>query len=428
MGLSADELDIRIDGLGSAGDGVGRLADGRVVFVARALPGDHVRVRLTHRKKQVQYAELVRILAPSPDRVEPRCRVQECGGCGLKELSLPGQGELKRGRVVETLRRIGGLDVADIMGPVRQRGDGWRWRHRVRLHASWTGGRWRLGYFARHSRELVELDRCPVLWTELEQSALELGQALESLPEQARLEQVELAYSRRDGRAAARLHGAGPLEAYKRWLSDPSETGVAGVIVESQGKSFGTGNLELRYDHRRASEFDLRFEPGVFTQANPELNDELVDAVIEAVRPAQGMRALELHAGIGNFSVPVRLAGIELTAVESNPRSAVLCRRNSRGAGVPVEVRTEADAEAVSSLAGFGAVLLDPPRTGARDAAAAIAPTPSVERVVYVSCDAATLARDAAMLVEAGFQVAAAQAFDLFPQTPHVEAMLVFAR
>jgi 23S rRNA (uracil1939-C5)-methyltransferase len=423
-----EELELSIDGLGSAGDGVGRLPDGRVVFVARALPGDRVVVRLTHLRKQVQHAELVRIVEPSADRVEPRCTAVDCGGCGLMELSGAARLVLARRRVLETLRRLGGLDVERLLGPVNREGDGWHWRHRVRLHASWGGDSWRLGYHARQSNTLVPLEACPVLWPELEAVALAVGRSLTGLPREARLEELELVYSRRDGRAAGRAIGSGPLEQYKHWLDAALDAGLAGIVAETGGKSFGLGNLELRYDHARASEFDLRFEAGVFTQANPALNDLLVETVLHAVRPAEGERLLELHAGIGNFSLPLRMTGVDVTAVEAQPRAAVLCRRNARGAGVELDVRTEDDATAVSDLAGFRAVLMDPPRTGAREAAEAIARASGVTRLVYVSCDVATLARDAAILAAGGFVVTAAHAFDMFPQTSHVETVLALGR
>jgi 23S rRNA (uracil1939-C5)-methyltransferase len=422
-----EEEEVRIEGLGSAGDGVGRLASGRVVFVPKALPGDVVRVRLTRTTKQVQYAELLTLLTPSPDRIDAHCHERDCGGCALKELSISAQVELKRRRVVETLRRIGGVDIEAMLGEVKQVGDGWRVRHRVHLHAQWSGTRWRLGYFARHSRYLVEVASCPILWSELEQTAVELVHLLEGLPEEAQLSASELAYSRRDGRAAVKLEGRGPMVVFRRWLEDAVDMKLGGVAIEAPGQSFWHGNLELRYDHRHAHEFDLRFEPGVFTQASPQMNDELVEAVVNAARPAAGKRLLELHAGIGNFSIPLKRAGVDLVAVEHQRRAAILCRRNAQLAGFELEVRPESDARAVSELSDFAVVLLDPPRTGAREAAEAIAKS-SVERVVYVACDVATLARDTAILAAGGFQPVAVATFDMFPQTPLVEVMLAFSR
>jgi 23S rRNA (uracil1939-C5)-methyltransferase len=427
--LAGDTVDIVIDGMGASGDGVGRLPDGRVVFVGRALPGDRVRVRPAAATKKVQFAELVEVLSPSADRIESRCKVAACGGCPLKGQALPAQGHWKVQRVLETLRRIGHLDVSETLHGIAQLGEGWRSRHRVRLHAAWSSGkRFKLGYYERHSRSLVALSACPILWSELEQAALNLATALEGLPETARLEEVELVYSRRDGRAAAKLRGGGPIERYKEWLADVAPKLPFGIEIETPGFSWRHGNLELRYDHRRSAEFDLRYEPGVFTQANPEMNDRLVEALLEQVRPAQAPRVLELHAGIGNFSVPLRLAGADVVAVERHRRAAVLCRKNARSAGVDLEVLDQPDSEAVHTLSGFDTVVLDPPRIGARSAAQALTKKASVRRVVYVSCDAATLARDAEILVHAGFRVAAARAFDMFPETPHVEVVLTLER
>ncbi len=418
--------EILVDGLGVAGDGVGRLPDGRVVFVAGALPGDRVRVRLAETKKRVQFAELLEILEPSPERTESRCKLELCGGCPLKGLSLAAQSDLKRQRVVETMRRLGGLDVAAKLGPVVQVGDGWRARHRVRLHAAFAGKRWRLGYHERHSNRLVPISSCPVIWPELEQAALGLVSVLDRLPEAAGLTSVEVAYSRRDGRAGAKLTGEGPVALYVAWLR---EVGLElGVEIEAGGKSFRSGNLELRYDHRRAEAFDLRFEPGVFTQAHPQVNDRMVDTVLGWVRPGQAPRVLELHAGIGNFSLPMALAGTRVVAVERQRRAAVLCARNARTAGLELEVQDTTDEEALARLEGFDTVVLDPPRAGARAVAEALGPAKDVRRVVYVSCDPATLARDAAILTAGGFGLSGIEAFDMFPETPHVETVVLFER
>lgn len=423
-----DEHDVIIDDLVAEGAGVGRLADGRVIFVEDALPGDRVRVRLAHNRKGVQYAELIALRAPSLDRVESRCEVAACGGCAFKSMRLFAQALAKRRRVVETLRRVGGIDVAALLGEVQGAGDGWRTRHRVRLHAQWSGGRWHLGYHARRRQSFVELATCPVLWGELERAAQSFAKTLAGLPRAAGLETVEIAYSRRDARAAVRLTGAGEVRTFVRWLAQASAAGSLGIAVAAAGRGFAHGDLELRYDHQRAAEFDLCFEPGVFTQAHPAVNDRLVETVLRSAGAGEGRRVLELHAGIGNFSVPLRFAGDEVVAIERHRPAAALCWRNGRAAGVDLEVRAQADEEAVRDLRGFDVVLLDPPRTGARAAALAIAGSPNIERVVYVSCDVATLARDARELARGGFRVAMVKAFDMFPQTPHVEVVMALTR
>lgn len=421
------EKEISIDDVGSGGDGVGRLADGCVVFVPHGLPGDRLLVRLTHMRKRVQHAELVAIIQPSVHRVAGECVVTACTGCDLKYLSASAQAALKRRRVVETMRRVGNVDIETLLGPVQQCGDGWHSRHRVRLHAVYGGGRWRLGYFSRGSRNLVELQSCPIAWRELEPIVLALADALATLPASAGLDEVEVVYSRLDGGAALRLIGSvvGKLEHH---VETPLSPAIRGVEVDTPGATFRCGDLALRYDHGRAREFELRFEPGVFTQANPDINDALVAAVLAAVGSMSGQRLLELHAGIGNFSLPLALAGVVGVATEGQASAALWCRQNAAKAGVAMDVRTLSDDQAVVELSAFHAVLLDPPRVGAHAAALAIAQSRSIERVAYVGCDPATLARDAALLVAGGFAVVAAQSFDMFPQTTHVETLLVLER
>ena len=347
-------------------------------------------------------------------------------------MSAAGQQDAKRDRILQSLRRIAHLDVSDQLGPVRQFGDGWRYRHRVRLHAAWERGCWRLGYYGRRSHSLVPLGACPVLWPELERDAGQLARAIKTISRQVELREVEIAHSRRDGRTAARMIVEGAQRLLREDLGWFDRSGLSGVEVIGPEGSWRHGNLELRYDHARADQFDLKFEPSTFTQARPEANDQLVNSVLTAVRPRHGVRVLELYAGIGNFSVPIAFGGAAVVAVEVNARSALLGRRNARRVGMHMRVLEAADEAALAGgelgpLAEFDCVLMDPPRTGARAVATALA-AEGPGRVVYVSCDPATLARDAGILVEGGYHLSRVEAFDMFPQTPHVEVLAVFRR
>lgn len=415
-------LEIVIDGLGASGDGVGRLPDGRVVFVPEAIPGDRVAIRLTHARKRAQFAELVELVEPSPDRIESRCNVESCGGCALKHVSLARQASLKRERVVENLRRLAKIDIDEMLAPPLQLGDGWRYRHRVRLHAAWTGGRWQLGYFARRSHMLVPLTACPVLWPELEQAAHELGEGLARLGKGVKIDTVDLVYARRDGRAAVKIRGEASMRQFRKSLDWFEASGLSGVEIECGRERLRFGNLELRYDHGRAESFDLRYDPSVFTQIHPEINDALVAAVVGAVRPQSGPQVLELHAGIGNFTLPLARDGARVVAAEHNRRAVILARRNARALGRDVAVHDESDAEAIRHAADAELLLIDPPRAGARAVAQAVA-TAGPPRIVYVSCDSATFARDLSILVQGGYAMTSIDAFDMFPQTPHVETV-----
>ena len=416
-----------IDGMSIAGEGVGRLADGRVVFVPGAVLGDRVRVKLSDRRRRVQYADILELLDPSAMRARGRCTVDACGGCPLKMVTAPGQAEVKRRRVIAALRRIGGIDADLRLEPPAQVGDGWRYRHRVRLQAATVERRLQLGYFAARTHALVPLSSCPVLWRELETAAQALGTALGGLPPTVGISTVELAHSRRDNRTAATLTIRGDIQPLRSSLKWIDEAALSGVVVVGPESRWQHGNVELRYDHAHADEFALRFEPDLFTQAFPEMNDRLVAAVMSSVRPSSGLRVLELHAGIGNFTVPMARAGARVVAVEQRRRSAILCRRNLRTAGLADEVVDASDFDAMDRLNDTDLVVMDPPRTGVRGVAKVLAER-GPPTVVYVSCDSATLARDARTLTAGGYRLLHLDAFDMFPETTHVETLSVFGR
>jgi len=425
--------EVRIEGLGTAGDGVARLPTGEVVFVDGAMPGDRVQIRLTRKIKRVQHAEVVRLLEASPQRVESRCQIVDCGGCPVRWLSRDGQAEAKRERVVQALRRIGGLDAEEMLGHVVQVGDGWHYRHRVRLHAYWFDARWNLGYHARRSHRLVPLESCPVLCPELEASALALAAAIASLPQYVGLQEVELLASQPDGVAAARIIADGAVLGFQEPLAWFERSGLAGVEVVTPEESWQHGQLELRYEHERSEDFDLWAEPGVFTQANPAINELLVEAVLRALPPLTTPRVLELHAGVGNFSLPLAQAGAIVFTAEHMEPAVKLAQRNAQRAGITLHAYFLEDIDAllpggpVPPLSDFDALLLNPPRVGAFEVAKLLAAS-GPERIAYVSCDPATLARDARELIGGGYRVHDVTAFDMLPQTPHVEVLMELRR
>ena len=422
-------IEITVEGLGSGGDGVSRLEDGRVVFIPGGIPGDKVRVKLGTIRKKVQYAEIESLLEPSVDRVASRCPVTACGGCALREISQSAQEQFKPQRIVENLRRIAGISSDEFQVDFNPAPAQWRYRHRVRLHTRWSGKSWRLGFFERGSHKLVNYAGCSVLWPELEKSVSKLVQALNELGPAAQLKEVRLAYSRKDQRSAAYFLAEGNIEIFRRdtrWLD---MTNLSGVEVETPRARWRHGNLELGYDHANSNDFSLLYEPAMFTQAFPEVNDALVTAVTRAVRPQTAPKVLELHSGIGNFSIPLARSGAEMVTYEANSRAAILAGRNARLAGVEVETHGEPDTEALHRIGEFGVLLMDPPRAGAKDVCAFLAKNPNkIERIVYVSCDSATLARDVKSLGQNGFRLISVSAFDMFPQTQHVEAIAVLAQ
>lgn len=430
------DQDVAITGLSVDGEGIGRLADGRVVFVDRALPGDTAWVRPKRHKKRVVHADLVALEQPSPNRQASLCDIWACGGCPTREASQALSREHKEQHIVHCMTRLGGVDLTGLTVPVLSFGDGWRYRHRVRLHAAWVtsgaqgDGRWVLGYHQRHSQALVPFSTCPVLWPELERMARALLGAVAQLPQESALHSVQLAYSRRDKRGAARIVTRGPMAAMRESLTWLDGSELSGLHIEAADGQFRWGNLSLTYDHADATAFDVGFEPGLFTQAHVEGNDALVAHVVEQVGPRAQLRVLEMHAGVGNFSLPLARRGARVVAVEAQRRAAIVLERNARKAGVDITVHAETDTWALSLLREqrFDVLLLDPARGGAADVAQALADLGpgAPPKVVYVSCDPATLARDTRVILRSGLKLAALTGLDCFPQTPHVETVATF--
>jgi len=381
-------VELAIESLAAGGDGVGRAADGCVVFVPFTAPGDRVRVRLVERKARFARGEIERVLARGPERVEPRCPVfGACGGCAWQHLDYAAQVAAKRAIVRDALARIAGVaeppPLAFTASPAPY---GYRGRTRVRVE------RGTVGFRRRRSRELCAVTACPLL-------APPLDAALAAL-------------------AAVPPRGTG------EWELALGEGGAVRVAALGAG---GGERLALRAGAER-----LLLSPGVFAQANALLLDALAEAVLGAA--GRGASALELFAGAGFFTLGLARRFAKVVAVESDPAAARDLARNVADAGqggAPLRVRVvEARVEAWLAAGEAAAlapevVVLDPPRGGIGAAAAATLAQLPARRLVHLSCDPATLARDVAALAREGWRLASLHAFDLFPQTPHVEVLAV---
>jgi 23S rRNA (uracil1939-C5)-methyltransferase len=378
-----EEIEIR--GLAAGGDGVGRSADGRVVFVPFSAPGDRLRVRLVDERKRFAHGEIERILEASPWRTAPLCGVYgDCGGCTWQHVAYDVQLRAKTEILTDALERVGHLALP---GPVEVTPSPTPYRYRSRTRVLAKAGR--VGYRRRGSHDLCATSRCPVLVPTLDAALSELAA---QHPEPA--EEWELvAGEERTTRTTALRR---PLPAEPR--------------------------LTLRVLGDRMS-----FSPGVFIQGNALLSDALAEAVHAAA--GGGELGIELFCGAGFFSLGLARRFARLVAVESEGRAVADLRRN-------VEVAELANVEVVRGLAeevlerfpGADCVVVDPPRTGLPPGCIEALTAAAPRRLVYVSCDAATLARDLARLVKGGYALSAVRGFDLFPQTPHVEAVATMER
>ncbi len=376
---------------------VARPADGRVVFVRHALPGERVRAVVTEVRKGYLRADAVEILTASPDRVDPPCPWAgpgRCGGCDFQHVTPAAQRGLKAAVVTEQLRRVGGLTPEELTAlTVRVTplsiADGLGWRTRVQYTVDSTG---RAGLLQHRSHEVVPIDRCRIAHP-LVQAAPVLDQ------EWSTVDGVEVVAS-----AAGEVTLLG--------------TDRSGRVAPISGPA---------KVHERAAGRDWSVPANSFWQVHPDAADTLAATVVELLAPRPAERAWDLYGGVGLFAAALapHLDGTgRLTVVEADPRAAAAAQRNLRDLTTVTVVRSDVErALGNPRWRSVDLVVLDPPRTGAGRAVVQAIIDRSPRAVAYVACDPAALARDVRTFREAGWRLAELRAFDLFPMTHHVECV-----
>lgn len=429
-----DAATLAVQGLAHDGRGVARTPAGKTVFVEGALPGETVQAAVHHTRKRFDEAHVREVLEPSAERVTPPCaHFGHCGGCDLQHLSLAGQRRHKQAVLRELLDRQG---LAPEGAPELLAGDGEGYRRRARLGVRVDAGeRVHLGFRARHSHRLVDLDACPVLLPELSALLAPLRALVASLEAPRQVGHLELLASDAGVALVIRQLREHPGDA-RRWRDFAAARGVH--LARRLGRQAPAlewltpaPDLSCRLPVA-GREVILGFAPGDFLQANEALNRRMVASALDWLAPlAPDEAVLDLFAGVGNFSLPLAALGTRVCAVEGSPDMVERLADNARRNGLAVEAR---QADLNDPVAGRRlldersprTVVLDPPRDGAEALCRSLAARP-VPRVLYVSCDPATLARDAAHLVRAGYVIQRWAVADMFAHTAHLESMLLLA-
>lgn len=396
--------------------------DGKVVFVRNAAPGEVLEARITEERRSFAFADTVAVIEPSADRRTAPCPyLPRCGGCPWQHLTYAAQLAAKQRIVAEHLRRIAKLEVPvapPIAAPQEFGG-----RRRIKLRVEDR----QLGYYAGASHELVPVARCLLGGTAIDAA---FGAAAELVRRLAvALRRLELiACDEHSDRVvlAGEVEGAWVADDEARcskWLSD--HTAVQGLALHGRGWQRHWGDLRIAVTPE--ADLTLLAHAPAFTQVNPAMNRELVRSVVEAADLRPSDRVLDLYAGIGNLSFPLRRRSAAVTAIEQNRRAADDALANAaRLPDLPVQVICERAERALVQLARqgarFDAVVLDPPRSGAAACVETILHV-APARLVYVSCDPSTLARDLAALAER-YKIDSVQPLDLFPHSYHVETVV----
>ena len=445
-----DEVVVDVEDLAFGGRGVARTAEGMVIFVDGALPGESIRARVRRRRRGYAEAGLLELLRRSPDRTTPPCEhYGACGGCDLQHLSAEGQARAKREQVRAILSRLAGLSEPPVGETVRA---GEPWGYRFRIDFDWTAGRHGEPLLGLHRRgdpgAIVPISRCHLI----SDAANRLAHVLSAEATTRHL--VPWERHRRRGllrRASFQeARGTGEiLVTLETGRGDPPVLGdlarelprrvprIVGVVrreIEKGGEVVEDSILWGR-DHlfEGVEEDRFRVPSGAFFQPNTYASVALRQEAIRALDPRAEDAVLELHCGVGFLTAALSRRAREVVAVEGAREAILAARENAaRGGWRGVRfVHGEVAAVLPDLLRerAWDALLLDPPRTGLpRRAAQAIAAS-RVPRLVYVSCDPATLARDLRILVETGgFRLVSVTPVDLFPQTHHVECVALVAR
>lgn len=414
-------LRLEVTSLAKGGEGIARAEiDGRprVVLVPRTAPGDIVEADV-HIEAGTPRGRVLQIVRPSPDRVPPPCPfVDRCGGCDRMHLTLEAQRRAHEQIVREAIGAAAGAIELRVHPAERTE----RWRTRLRLGARSGRNRIEAGFRAPRSHEIVEVDSCLV--------------ATEAVDEARGEAAAWLAGSRGHGEIVIQQGVGGRAALLLRWEGELAPSVFAGA--EERVKSGRWSGVQILMEGARqpavigdasavmsgADGFPLRAAAGGFMQAHEATSGELVRTASEAV--PEGSPVLELFCGAGNMTVMIARRAGRLEAVEDDDRAVAAARANLAARGLTARV-VRADANAYDVPSWARVVVLDPPRTGAAEASRRIARS-RARRVVMVSCDPATLARDLAILAEGGWRLSSLDLFEMFPHTSHVETLAVLDR
>lgn len=436
--LSKTLVTATIERLAHDGRGIAQI-EGKTTFISGSLPGETVSFRYLSQQRRFDEGSTVEVLTPAPNRIEPRCpHASVCGGCSLQHISPAAQIELKQAILLEQLHHIGQVNPTDIAPPLRGPSSGYRHKARLGVRYVAAKGGVLVGFREEKNRFLADLTRCDVLHPSVGERIMALRNCLTELASKERIAQIEVAVG--DKQTALVLRNLDPLpETDCEQLKQFAQTHELYLYLQPGGIDTITPLWppELPLDSLQYCLPDygisVQFAPNDFTQVNPDINRQMVHQALTWLALATTDRVLDLFCGLGNFTLPLAKNAAEVIGVEGDAQLIARAQANALRQGIR-NVRYHVANLADNALTAlwlqdrYSHVLLDPPRSGAQEIIQQL-DLSATKRLVYVSCNPATLARDAGILVhDKGFQLARAGVMDMFPQTAHSESMALFVR
>jgi len=436
---SAKLLSTTITSLSHDGRGIATLSDGKTIFISGALPGETVTFKITNQHARYNEGEAVEILIASEDRTTPECaHVGVCGGCSMQHVTMPAQIQLKQKSLLEQLKHFGKVEPEAILAPLT--GESWGYRRKARLGVNFLKqkGKIIVGFREKSNNDLVQIDACPVLHPSVGRRLPEIRKLIVSLSQYKHIPQVEIAIG--DDITALVFRHLTPLpdgdiaKLTEFALSNQMHIYLQPNPPATTYKLWPQDKTDLLSYSLPLYQLEMLFHPLDFTQVNSEINPLMINQALQLLDLQSSDNILDLFCGLGNFTLPIARLAKHVVGIEGSQEMVDRAQHNAQHNHIN---NTEFHVANLAELPinrpvwmkkRYDKILLDPPRTGAKEIIAAF-PKFSAKRIVYVSCNPATLARDAGELVHnQGYKLKQVGVINMFPHTSHVETIAMFEK
>jgi len=428
---------VTIESLDQEGRGIAH-ADGKVIFIEGALTGEVVSYASYRKKPAFELAQMTQLHKAASIRVEPKCaHYGVCGGCSMQHLDTRVQVAVKQRILEDSLARIGRVKPASILPAIY--GQSWGYRERARISAKYVIKKEKMlvGFHEKRSSFVADMQNCEILAPKIAGLIQPLAALIAGLSIRDKLPQIEVAVGENVDALVLRVmappstEDEAALRAFadehtvQFWLqSKGPETIVPFYPLDAPALSYSLPEFGIT----------MPFAPSEFTQVNSELNRVMISRAIRLLAPLANERIVDFFCGLGNFTLPIARSGAQVLGVEGSDalvkRAAQNAVTNDLSGNTEFQAMNlfEMDEALLAGMGKFDKWLIDPPRDGAMELVKSITPEIAPGLIVYVSCNPATLARDAFELVQRGYTLKSAGVMNMFPQTSHVESIAVFER